>query len=45
VADEAILEDKRVGLNNNCRWITGPDSLLLPEEDWPKKTDNKLMRV
>jgi hypothetical protein len=37
VADEATREDNRAEFNPNCRWMTGPDFLKLPEEDWPEE--------
>jgi hypothetical protein len=41
VADEATREDKRAEFNPNCRWMTGPDFLKLPEEDWPQEDRQK----
>jgi hypothetical protein len=37
VADEATCEDKRAEFNPNCRWMTGPDFLKAPKEDWPQE--------
>ncbi|XP_043467016.1 uncharacterized protein LOC122501540 [Leptopilina heterotoma] len=42
VADDATRDSDHLSLSNNCRWLTGPEFLLLEEHLWPMEVQKYL---